>query len=214
MQDDIEKTPNLEPNGPGPVENEILIGRIIDREAGADECAQFEDLAKHDPERWHQLGDRQLDMSRLTTRISEELDAADQVDLPVQSSPRSRVWPFAMVGWAAVILISAAWVLTTQLGTSTRDDGDGRGPGVVMTANQLMDLYRQTGVIEDEFPLVLLDVEDLGNGLYRVYYMRRIEESVVIDRPVESIISDDNGNRLDVDPLTIRVPDPAAPSPN
>lgn len=212
MQDDIEKTPNLEPNGPGPVENEILIGRIIDREAGADECAQFEDLATRDPERWHQLGDRQLDMSRLATRISQELDAADQVDLPVQPSPRSRVWPFAMVGWAAVILISAAWVLTTQLGTATRDDAGGGGS--VMTAAELLDAYRQTGVITSEYDPVLMDVEDLGNGLYRVYYMRRIEESVVIDRPVESIISDDNEDRLDVDPLTIRVPDPAASSPN
>ena len=192
------------------VEADTLIGRIIDREAASADCEAFERMASADPILWRALALRHLDMAMLSDRVGEHTDAAERVDL------RSR-WPrrpavnllVTLSGWAAVFVVGVWWAVVV----AGRGDADpvpspvrsvAEPPVAVedLTAADHYRKYLEASFVLGELDPILLETEELPDGRYRLRFVRRIEEYVVIDAPTTEIIDDTGG--FTVDPAELR----------
>ncbi|MCH8315374.1 MAG: hypothetical protein IIA64_05325, partial [Planctomycetes bacterium] len=85
MQNNTDTSPGHDPSPDDAVEADVLIGRIIDLEATAEDQQRFEQLATADPSLWRALATRQQDMAVLAERVTEETSSANGVELPVVS---------------------------------------------------------------------------------------------------------------------------------
>jgi hypothetical protein len=191
------------------VEADTLIGRIIDREATSGDCESFERLASADPILWRALALRHLDMAMLSDRVVEHTDAAERVEL------RSR-WPrrpavnllVTLSGWAAVFVVGVWWAVVVAGGgdaetTSSPVQSVAEPPGAVeqLTARDHYERYLEAKFVLGELDPILLDTEPLPDGRYRLRFIRRIEEYVVIDAPTTEIIDATGGLTIDPDEL-------------
>ena len=170
---------------------EILMTRLVDREASGAERDHFERLAEGDGSLWRDLALRQLDMGLLGDRVAQRTAEADRVELP--APPRRWVnLGVTLSGWAAVIALGLVWALATpgdrvDPGDSVRpvtapaDDGSASDP---LTPEEHLRLYLQRDGVLGELSPVMMTAEELPDGRVRVRYVRRVEEYVDIDDPL------------------------------
>jgi hypothetical protein len=192
------------------VEAEALIGRIIDREATPQDCEDFEQLASVDPFLWRTLALRHLDMAMLSDRVAEHTEAAEGVALPARRGGRLPLGVLvACSGWAAVLVVGLWWAIVagggrdTDVGTSrVQPVGEPAPAARELTADEHYGKYLEASFVVGEMDPVLLESEPLGDGRYRLRFIRRIEEYAVIERPPGDV-ADDRGH-LTVDPAELR----------
>ncbi|MHC4427809.1 MAG: hypothetical protein ACYS0D_04300 [Planctomycetota bacterium] len=172
-------------------QTEILMTRLVDREASGAERDRFERLADDDRSLWRDLALRQLDMGLLGDRVAQQTSEADKVELP--APPRRWVnLGVTLSGWAAVIVLGLVWALATpgdrvEPGDSVRQvtgsppDESASDP---MTPEEHFLRYLQRDGVVGEWSPVLLVTEELPDGRVRLRYVRRIEEYLDIDDPL------------------------------
>ncbi len=191
-------------NDPSPsddtVEADFLIGRIIDLEATDKDQQRFEQLATADPSLWRTLAARQQDMAVLANRVTEETAGANDVELPVIGPARGVSWTLAYSGWAAVLVIAAVWAILP---------GGNSNPVFEQTADQHFEEYRKAPFVQNELDPILMDWEELPDGRIRLYIMRRVEETVITDRPLEDVV--DEEDHLKISPSQLRQESPPPP---
>ncbi|MCH8824904.1 MAG: hypothetical protein IH984_15515 [Planctomycetes bacterium] len=184
-------------------EAEILISRIVDHQANEQDQLRFEQLAVVDPSLWRTLAQQQQEMAALSDTVIEQLVAADRIELPTTKSSITPLKPFAFIGWAAAILIAAVWILLPAKESSQLIP--------TLTSDQHLDEYRKADFLKQEFDPIMLDWERINDDWIRIYYMRRFEESVLVNRPLEEIIA---GDKFIVMPEELRKESPLPPTVN
>ena len=190
---------------------ERLMTRLVDREATADDRAQFELRATAEPTLWRDLAQRLQDAHDLHVGVERAIAPALDVELPSSRiMPRRVTAPLAMSGWAAVLILTATWTILAMTGRI------GTGPAPTPGGVDGNDLIRATFTPEDAYneyigqaPYVLgelepmiLDVEELSDGRIAVRFMRRIEEVLLLDADRELPV-DETGALL-TDPKILR----------
>lgn len=175
---------NLSPE----MEDEILIGRLVDGEAGDEDDARFEKLAEETPTLWRTLALRQRDMQLLANQVELETKLADQIELPSFAiMPRNITWTLALSGWAAVLILCLTWSLVVVAGG--RADADmniindqGSLPPLPVTPEEHLRKYKNLNdFVIGELRATLLNTETLADGSVELTYLRRIEEKIIID---------------------------------
>jgi len=189
-----------------PEESETLIGRIMDHEATEDDRRRFELLAGGDPDLWRRLALGQVDMGLLAGRVREATATADRVEVTPPGSRRNLALVFS--GWAAVLVLVAWWAFVAGMGDRTQrhptprlDPAAAPLPRQILSPQDHLREYLASEFVVGEFDLIVLDTESLETGRHRVWFMRRIEEYIDIDTPLEAAIE---GGRLKVNPADIR----------
>ncbi len=191
----------------GPEESETLIGRITDHEATADDRRRFEVLAGGDPDLWRRLALDQVDMGLLAGRVREATAPADRVDVTLAGGRRNLALVFS--GWAAVVVLAGSWALVAGMGDqelrypATGLKPAGQAPQQVFGPEEHLREYLASEFVVGEFDLIVLETEplELEPGRHRVWYMRRIEEFIDINTPLNAII---DGGKLTINPAEYR----------
>lgn len=174
-------------------ESEILLSRIVDHQATEQDHHRFEQLAKNDSSLWRTLAHLQQEMSALSDTVVEQLVAADLVELPANRASLKHVKPFAFTGWAAAIIIAAVWFMLPVKQSSQ--------PSLELTHDEHFDEYRGAEFVVQELDPILMDWERVNDKQIRLYIMRRIEESFIINRPIQEVI---DGENLLISPAQLR----------
>lgn len=164
-------------------EADVLLSRIVDHQATDQDRHRFEQLAVDDPTLWRTLAQQQQEMAALSDTVIEQLVAADGIELPTTKSSITPLKPFAFIGWAAAILIAAVWILLPAKESSQLNPA--------LTSDQHLDEYRKADFLKQEFDPIMMDWERVNDDWIRIYYMRRFEESVLVNRPLQEIIAGD-----------------------
>ncbi len=186
---------------------DTLIGRLLDREATGDDRMRFECLADSASDLWKTLALRQLDMAELSDRVCAATEPADRVDVIAATPPRRWQAGFALSGWAAAIVLGMWWAATPR---------EARGPQVqpavnpppsavpadALTPAELLRRYMASDFVVGPWEPILKEQEDLGDGRHKIWFVRRIEETAIIDRPLDEVVGR-SGNFL-VDPADLR----------
>ncbi len=179
----------------GPEESETLIGRIVDHEATGADRRRFEQLAGGDPDLWRRLALDQIDMGLLAGRVREATAPAEHVDVPSAGGRRNLALAFS--GWAAVLVLAGWWALVAGMDDTTRrlttprfDPAAAPAPQQVFSARDHLRQYLASASVVGELDPILLETQPLETGGHRVWFVRRIEEFVDIETPLEAIIDD------------------------
>jgi hypothetical protein len=115
-----------------------------------------------------------------------------------------RPWLWAFSGWAALLVVGLFWGLG-QLGDGGSRSGKvGRVsmPPVEMTPDDHLREYLKAPFVTGQFPATLTYTQELSDGRLAMSFVRRIEETVIVN-PDQSIDMDDSGN-LNQDPAELR----------
>ena len=176
-----------------PEESETLIGRIMDHEATGDDRRRFELLAGGDPDLWRRLALDQVDMGLLAGRVREATASADRVGVTPAGGRRNLAVVFS--GWAAVAVLAAWWAVVAGMGdqsqrqtTSRLETAAAPAPQQVLDPQDHLRLYLASEFVVGELDLILMETEPLEPGRHRIWYIRRIEEFVDIDTPLDAVI--------------------------
>jgi hypothetical protein len=187
------------------VESDTLIGRIIDQEATSGDCETFERMASVEPILWRSLALRHLDMAMLSDRVGEHTDAAERVDIrsPWLRRPAVNLL-VTLSGWAAVLVVGVWWAAVVagrgESGTMSAPVQSVAEPPIAverLTAHEHYDKYLEADFVLGELDPILLETEPLPDGRYRLRFIRRIEEYVVIDAPATGGVDDEIGPSID-----------------
>jgi len=145
---------------------DILINRVVDGSASAEDWAELESLASADPGVWRGLGEAQRQHAALSAGVADALAIADGVEAPVEYaggadrySARWRVWG----GWAAAAALALAWGASRGLLPSQQAPG-GQTAGLTpagWSSERAFDEYMARGLEEGrvlaELPTVMVD---------------------------------------------------------
>ncbi len=187
-------------------EADILIGRLLDREATGDDRLRFERLAGSESDLWKTLALRQLDMADLSDRVCAATEPAERVDV-IAAAPRRWHPVFSLSGWAAALLLGMWWIVApgesprpqVRTAASLAVDAATMEP---LTPQELLRRYMASPFVIGPFSSILLEQQDLPDGRHQIWFVRRFEETAIIDRPVDEVV-DTKGNFL-VDPADLR----------
>ncbi|MCA9295399.1 MAG: hypothetical protein KC983_02760 [Phycisphaerales bacterium] len=195
------------------LEVDILIGRLVDDEASDADRARFERLAELEPAVWRRYALRLADHAHLTAAFERSAATAFDVDLPggnatssTSSSParferRGQDGSFfswrAVSGWAAVVVLGATWFIMSQ-----REAVPERLHS--LTPAEYLDGYRHAPFIENEYSPLLLETEEMIDGKIGIRFMRRFEESIVLDRATFEAIYNPKDGAFREDPAEYR----------
>ncbi len=185
---------------PPPSEEDVLLSRLIDGEASAEDREQFDDLAAAEPSLWRRLAAQQQESALLGVVLEEHLGSAMLVELPddrthaaaglaggdspvetLRGAGHSMTWLAAMVGWAAVLVLSVVLAISGRgrqapvLGGTPAGGGDAEGRQ--FTPEEHWRLYLQAPFVSEELAPMIRESEQLPNGGMRLYIIRRIEET-------------------------------------
>lgn len=215
--------PNPDPNESAipldagtPDGRDLLISRIIDASAGADDWRAFRRLAENDPGVWRDLADAQQQHELLCEGVGAMTRAADSIDLPeLHSDGRVLQRRLDTVGrwggWAAAAALVLVWSTSLRSGGATPNAGpDGlqgaslvRGPSLSdATPEQAMERYidagRTAGVVVGEIPeRLIVQTTPREDGSVEVVFLRQIIERRVTDR-IYREVQDDAGRTVPV----------------
>lgn len=204
--------PPPHPDRYDPSREDILVGRVVDSEAGPADWAELEAIAKSDPGLWQRLAQAQRAHARLERAVEDEIAVAELVELPapvsVVASFRSR-WQ-SWGGWAVAAAIALVW-LGAGNGPAFLNRPFAGGSGAAPTPGasaaffdsaapeQLLQGYldrgKQNNLVLSQGPLQLIDARELGPGKGKeVIYMRPIyERAVVTDFRAVRVTTDELG---------------------
>ncbi len=173
------------------LEAEVLIGRIIDSEAGDEDRARFEYLAASEPTLWRQLALRQQDTDLLAEKVCESVAAIERIDLPRRwLFPERLSWPLALAGWAAVFIISLSWSVVALVEREANPSATPQ-PAVFLTPEEHYEQYRAAPYVIGEMTPEVVDVQALSDGRLAIHLIRKTEEVALLD-PTELPV-DENG---------------------
>ncbi len=188
----------------GPQESETLIGRIMDHEATGDDRRRFEQLAGSDPDLWRRLALDQVDMGLLAGRVREATDSAERIEVTPGQGRRNLALVFS--GWAAVLVLAGWWALVAGMGDQTTrhrlDSAAAPAPQQVLEPRDHLRQYLASAFVVGELDPILMETELLADGRYRIWFVRRIEEFVDIDTPMDAVI--DPRGKFKGDPADLR----------
>lgn len=195
---------------------EILIGRIVDGEAGDDDRQRFELLSARDPELWRRLAARQQDMLMLIERVEEETRSIDRIDVPAFAPQRFTRWSglrsaAVWSGWAAALALALFWGMGSLI---DHEPLAATQPVMIeqsLSPAQHLDRYLTAPFVLGEMQPTLMEVEQLPDGRYAASYLRRIVEVAFFDSP-EELSLDEEGN-FARDPETLRDEQPREAEP-
>ena len=188
-----------------PEESETLIGRLMDHEATPQDLQRFEQLAGDESPLWRKLALDQLDMGLLAGRVRQETAVAERVDAVGPSGGRHLAIIFS--GWAAVLVLGAWWAIaglgdrTAGLPMPRLDPTATPERQTDLSPDEHLTAYLAAEFVGGELDPVLLETELIEPGRHRIWFVRRIEEFVDIDTPLEAVI---DGSKFKVKPEVLR----------
>jgi hypothetical protein len=208
-------------SSPTPSEQlDLLISRIADGEASAQDWTAFGALAERAPEAWKHLAQAQRDHQALSLAVGVALHAAERVELPSRDAAdvflrRARPQPVASRirqygGWAVAAAVALAW-LGVNGGQFSLPAGKGPGTNTasmipanyfkVTSPDDALQLYRDQGKREGRFlgeVPVLLESSPAATGKgYEVVYVRQIVERARVDNLLR-FAQDESGKLIPV----------------
>lgn len=148
-----------------PVDRDLLISRVVDDAASAEDWQQLRALAEYDPSVWRELFEAQHAQAELSQAVQQAIAIADGVDAPVDDlggmSLRFRFRQAATwAGWAVAATVAVVWVAPQLMGPATSGPGSnlaGVGPLVTLDGPSSTQL---DGTMFEAAP----DVPDIGRG--------------------------------------------------
>lgn len=202
----------IRPDPSTPDGRDILISRVIDAEASAEDWRAFRALAAEDPEIWRDLADAQQRHERLCEGFRAATACADRVALPLGESDASPLqrrldatarWG----GWAAAAALALVWATAVPLGgNGTELQGAAlipAGPSLSeATPDEALARYlaagQNAGVVVGEVPdRLVVETNPRDDGSVEVLYVRQIIERRVTDQ-IYREIRDDTGRLVPV----------------
>lgn len=177
---------NTEPG----LDRDLLITRVVDCRASAEDWNALDRLALADATVWQDLARAQRDHALLSGAVMAEVVAADTITLPEHQAPSyklaSRIRSAgAWGGWAAAAAVALAWMGGLPAGGFNTGAGTGSQASMLPfgDASQALDAYLDLGkkdgrVIQQLPGKVLLDNPQPaadGRG-YEVIFIRQIVE--------------------------------------
>lgn len=191
---------------------DVLIARVIDAEASAEDWRAFRALAEHDPDVWRDLADAQQQHELLCEGVAAAVGVADRVALPLSRSDATPLqrrldttarWG----GWAAAAALVLVW--------ATGLPGPGEDPGIQGASllrsgpslsdatpdealARYLDAGRSVGVVVGEVPeQLVVETHARDDGTIEVLYLRQIVERRITSR-VYRETRDDTGRIVPV----------------
>jgi len=214
---------NLNDNDPlrTDIDDEILIGRLVDHEASGEDQDRFERAADMRPDLWRALALRQRDMMILAGQVEIATAGAERIELPDGKDaaglilPRRLTWTLALSGWAAVLIVALTWATIVMVG-GARNGGvgevSGQGDTVVPAQSletadpaKLLDQYMANApwnVREQDPSVQTFELNAEGGYLW---IMRRFDEELYLG-PVEAqklLQLQAEGVKLPYDPIEL-----------
>lgn len=215
-------TPNHpHPDRYDPSREDILVGRVVDSEAGPADWAELEQIAKSDPALWQRLAQAQRAHARLERAVEDEIAVAELVELPppvgVIASFRTRWQTWG--GWAVAAAVALMWLGAGHGPAFLRAPFSGPQANPANSASLFataapedllqgyLDRGRQNNVVLSQGPLQLVDARELGPGQGKeVIYIRPIvERMIVTDFRVLRPTQDETGRACEVPAEPIRL---------
>ncbi len=188
---------------------DLLISRVIDGSASAEDWSSFRILASTDAEVWNDLSDAQREHEALCEVMHAASSIADGVDLPGGSgSPivfESRVNAAARWGgWAVAAVLMLGWFTGTfSMNQTTNPLGTNPQTGSMVPLNaadpeQAFNQYLQAGqadgkVVGEMPDHVVVETRPLVDGTVEVIYLRQVIERRVLDQAFREAV-DEFGN--------------------
>lgn len=176
-------------------DKDLLISRVVDGAAGAEDWDAFRALADRSPDLWRELAEAQRTHADLTAALSEAIAIADAVEAPVHEDMTRRFterWRVvgALGGWAAAAALAMAWTAGIAGDPAPGQSGGRRaslaGVPAFDTASDAFQAYlrqgQEAGRVVGEMPAkVLLEAQPVaGAAGYEVLYLRQIMERAVV----------------------------------
>jgi hypothetical protein len=193
-----------------PPESEILLGRLVDGEATADDRARFEMLAGGDPSLWRRLALHQNEMAILTSKFEEDIRSVETVNVPqvVGGEKRSSAggW-FRLVaysGWAAALLLATVWWIAFV------NQGSEQSRAKPVITDSPPDLsydehrleYMKAPYVVGEMAPTMLQREVMSDGRTAIRFLRRVEEVLFLPEGAEPPTDQDGA--FTTDPSRLR----------
>jgi hypothetical protein len=187
---------------------DMLISRVIDGSANAEDWSSFRIMAANDAEVWTDLSDAQREHEALCEVMHAAIAIADRVDLPGGSgSPlvfESRVSSAARWGgWAIAAVLLLGWFTgSIQVNPNqSNDELTKAGFSVPLSkANpdqafgQYLEAGQSNGQVIGEMPnQIVIETRPLEDGTIEVTFIRQVVERKVLDRAYRET-SDEFGN--------------------
>lgn len=131
-----------------PVDRDLLISRVVDDAASAEDWQQLRALAEYDPSVWRELFEAQHAQAELSQAVQQAIAIADGVDAPTEElggmSLRFRFRQAATwAGWAVAATVAVVWVAPQLTGTAASAPGAnlaGVGPLITLDGPSSNDL--------------------------------------------------------------------------
>lgn len=195
---------------------DLLISRVIDGRASAQDWDRFRALAANEPSIWCELATTQEQHESVRDELAGMLRVADRVELPggiIDEEGTRRRMSFASKwgGWAIAAALLIAWSLGMPRASSTLDQGPQIAgiPGIGLKdaqPEQAFEQYIESGqkmgrVISEMPEQLVVETKPLPDGTIEVIYVRQIIERKVIDQAYR-MMHDETGNAF---PVPVRV---------
>lgn len=196
---------------------ERLITRIIDGEVDSEDRERFERMASNDPSLWRTLVQRQQDMLELSVDVEHELAVAFRVNIDRAQEHRAALgadasgvqWhrPLWWIGWAAAVVLAAAWVIVATMQSELREEAGvttvpALGSGDRLTSEQHLHRYLASPFVVGELDPIMLQYEKMNDGRIEFRILRRIEETYLLD--ADEPLPIDADGRLIGDPAELQ----------
>ncbi len=192
---------------------DILISRIIDGHARADDLRQLSSLALADSSLWDRLAEADADREALCLAVESEIAVADGVAAPLHETeatngPYRFVGWSGWIGWAAAAAVIFAWTISSSGPVNSGAPMSGSGVrNVSMTADDALAKYIEASKAEDRFvkelPKVMVESHLAADGRStEVTYLRQFVEKATVNDLYE-LSTDEHGR-----PGAVRVSSP------
>lgn len=180
---------------PGVEREEILIGRVVDAEAGPEDWRELEAIGARDPFVWRRLADAQRDHDGLRAAFAcAAAPTVEAVEAPAHVAQeagammvRLRCWS----GWGAAACLGAALLSVTGAvpGLSARHGGQVAGLSAPLTMDEAMDSYlkagEESGRVVTQLPKTVIECVESPAGGFEVVFVRQILERATVKSAVE-----------------------------
>ncbi|MEM8758162.1 MAG: hypothetical protein AAGF47_10335 [Planctomycetota bacterium] len=176
---------------------DILIARIVDGRASAEDWRELRAVAADDQSVWSEIAEEQELTREVEGLVDRAAAAADRIELPppsrVRGTPAHRMRLVGIGGgWAAAAVVGVLWIMgapTSTAPVTSPPAGPTQSAGMPNPINTAADalkeylrLGQESGEVIGELPQSLvLDRTPNEAGGYDVIYLRQIVEKTTVD---------------------------------